>query len=112
MLPKNSGTCINRHRMRCSRGRKGCGTRFTLKKNPGKYANEIKCPSCGSVHVNSVEQERRRESLNNDTCSCHFYPFPHKRASMRMCMDHPNKEEPTWEETVQYEDCLRTERAG
>jgi hypothetical protein len=45
------------------------------------------------VHTVSVELERRREmrqrKANGFLCHCAYYPFPHKRGTLRMCLGHP-----------------------
>lgn len=107
-----SSTTVKRHRMRC--GVETCRQRFTLRRNPEEYVRAIKCPSCGDhLKVRSVEAERQRELVKQDTCSCGGYPFPHRKGSMRGCADHPRAiEEFTQEEIHDYEACMRTPRSG
>lgn len=75
--------------MRCSRGRDGCGRRFTLKKHPDQYRRTVRCPYCKSYNVTDVEAARRAEQARKDTCRCPNYPFPHTKGTMRMCDHHP-----------------------
>lgn len=81
------------HRMRCSEGQLGCGRRFTLRRPPHDYCRGPYCPSCRSIHVHSVEKaaiaQTKRRKARGLICYCHAYPFPHVRASMRFCAEHP-----------------------
>ena len=105
---------IGRHRMRCSRSSKrGCGRRFTIKRNPEDYRRWPKCPHCGCWDTQSVEASRRAEAEREDTCHCSRYPFPHRAGSLRMCIQHPLEiegVEPTAEEWRDYEATVSTPR--
>ena len=99
------------HRMRCS----SCGTRFRLKRHPDLYVRLVRCPDCKSHTVYSTEASRRREVERQDTCGCNAYPFPHRRGSMTMCHDNPDRaagRDPTEEEVHSYQACLATPRSG
>lgn len=118
-MKTHGGKCKNRHRMRCSEGKLGCGRRFTLRKHPLKYKRDPKCPHCGSIHVRDVEKERRAEQdrrlAAGKLCRCYAYPFPHNAGSLRFCKEHPlmvQGVEPTEDEEYEYEGCLRTPRSG
>lgn len=76
------------------------------------YKREIKCPYCGSTKLQDVEAERQRERDRQDTCCCMMYPFPHRKGSLRACEHHPNKDELTYEEQMDYEACLMTPRSA
>lgn len=106
------GRCRFRWRMRCSQGKKGCGSRFTLKRHPSKYKREIKCPNCGSTHLQDVEAERQRERARQDTCYCMQYPFPHRAGSLRFCEQNPNDAEVTEEEYYDFIATWNTGRTG
>ncbi len=106
------GKNASRHRMRCSQGKNGCGARFTLRRKPHLYKRPIRCPHCGSTQVNDVEKARRAEQQRENTCHCHMYPFPHRAGTLRMCIEHPNLDEPTADEIAHYESILATPRSG
>ena len=80
-------------RMRCSEGQLGCGRRFTRKRAPHEYARAVRCPSCRSIHVHSVEKAARAQTKRRKArgliCRCSNYPFPHVRATLRFCREHP-----------------------
>ena len=99
------------HRMRCSR----CLTRFRLKKHPDLYVRMVRCPDCDSYTVYSTEASRRREVARQETCYCTMFPFPHRKGSMIMCRNHPDRVagmEPTQVEIDEYHGCLATPRSG
>lgn len=98
--------------MRCSEGKQGCGSRFTLRQHPKLYARAVRCPHCKSLVTNSVEKARRAEANNAGTCHCHMYPFPHRVGSLRMCLLNTNAHKPTEEEIQDYYGCLETPRSG
>lgn len=95
-----------RHRMRCRR----CRKRFTLKRDPWRYARAVRCPACKTVDVRSDEENRRREASRQDTCRCLNYPFPHRKGSLVFC-EHAT-EEPTEEDHWHYLACLETRRGS
>ena len=45
------------------------------------------------MHVRSVERAASRQTKRRKArgliCYCHSYPFPHAKASMRFCVEHP-----------------------
>lgn len=101
------------HRMRC--GVERCRQRFRKKRPPEQYAHWPKCPACGSINTRSIESERLREASKQRTCRCVAYPFPHREGSLRFCEWHIRVIagiEPTEEEALDYESCLRTKRQG
>jgi len=113
MSYNGGGTNRNRHRMRCSRGKKGCGSRFTLHRPLSSYKRAVKCPYCRSKHVNDVEQDRQREKKRENTCFCNAYPFPHNAGSLRFCKLHPYfGVEPSECEIDDYKNCIDTPRSG
>ena len=75
------------HRMRCSEGRQGCGSRFSLKRPPSNYLRSARCPQCGSAVVRSVEKARRKEMNQRkarlELCRCG--PFPHQIGTHYLC---------------------------
>ena len=81
------------HRYRCSESQLGCGARFTLRRAPHQYARGPFCPSCGSIHVRSVERaaiaQTKRRKQRGAICRCANIPFPHVRATLRFCAEHP-----------------------
>jgi hypothetical protein len=98
--------------MRCSRGRNGCGRRFTLKRSPDTYVRSPKCPYCKSFNVYSVEMERRIEQARQDTCRCASLPFPHRKGAILGCAHHPKPDEEWTEDDYRdYEACLATPRS-
>lgn len=85
--------------------------RFTLKKAPSLYTREVKCPTCGSTDVVSVEKSRKDEMKIQDTCHCAPIPFPHRAGSLRFCDQHPLfKVDPTEEEWQSFQGLLETPR--
>jgi hypothetical protein len=113
-MGRPGGKNSRRWRMRCCSGRKGCGSRFTLKRPLREYIREVRCPYCKSKNVRDLEMERRRE-VNKNKCTCKGYPFPHRRGSMRMCDHHPKwiaGVDPTPEEIAAYDQVMRTPRSG
>ena len=112
MLKASTGKTRYRHRMRCSRGRHGCGRRFTLKRHPDSYKRSPKCPYCKSVFVISVEMERRQELANQETCKCSFIPFPHRKGTVLGCEHHPKPfDEWTEDDERDYQYMLETPRS-
>lgn len=100
-------------RMRCGTGNNGCGRRFRIPRHPDSYRRSPKCPHCGSVFVRDVTEERMRENRRRATCRCRAYPFPHRRASLRMChwFDDGGLA-PTRAEELAFEACLLTPRGS
>lgn len=101
--------------MRCSRGKSGCGRRFTLVKAPHKYAKAPRCPFCRSTKLidnnNDVIENTKRRKRRGTTCYCTGYPFPHQKGSLRFCTHHPEwGEEPSQEQLYEYETTLDTPR--
>jgi hypothetical protein len=81
------------------------------------YARTPRCPSCRSVHVQSVELERRREMrqriARGHLCRCRGYPFPHKVATLRFCIAHPLiAADPSESDERQYMRCLEVRRGA
>lgn len=79
------------------------------------YARTPRCPNCRSVHVQSVELERRREMRQRiergRLCRCANYPFPHAIGTLRFCSHHPRiLVDPTEHEERQYMGCLEVRR--
>ena len=81
------------HRYRCSEGQLGCGHRFTKRWAPHEYVRGPFCPHCGTIHCHSVERaavaQTKRRKARGLICRCSNYPFPHVRATLRFCREHP-----------------------
>lgn len=95
-------------RYRCNK----CGTRFRWRKT---RKTEPKCTWCRSTNVWNEEASRRKELANQERCHCNWYPFPHRKGSMTMCIHHPDRVAgivPTDDEIRDYEGCLATPRSG
>jgi len=107
------GTCVNRQQMRCSRGKNGCGTRFSVSLNKGQVYKPIRCPSCGSACVVNVTKQRKAERAKRKTCRCPNYPFPHTAGTLRMCVEHPDFDKPvTYEQEQEYKRVIETPRSS
>lgn len=101
------------YHMRCSRGKKGCGTRFTLAKPPWRYKREVRCPFCSTGHVLDLEKQRQAEFEQRNRHVCAGYPFPHEVGTLRMCSEHLLIEEPlTYEEQCEYDQVINTPRGA
>jgi len=103
--------------MRCSQGQLGCGARFTLARAPHQYARSPRCPNCRSIHVHSVELDRRQEMRQRADrgrlCRCRSYPFPHELGTLRFCIENPQfMRDPTQTEERCYLRCLEVRRGG
>jgi len=106
--------CRRSHRRRYG---SDCSARYTLKRHPLAYKREssTKCTTCGSLDVTSIDAITKRARAKQHICRCCAYPFPHRRGSMRMCVDHALMlagTEPTEDETRDYQRCLETLRSG
>lgn len=90
--------------------------RFTLPRNPDLYKRPVKCPNCKSLDVYSVEAQRRAEIKKQKRCYCGPVPFPHRKASMKWCVHHPENKRamsnPTEEEKHEYQAMLETKRSN
>lgn len=99
--------------MQCSRGKDGCGSRFTLRQRPELYKVAPRCTKCGSTVIYSVEEIRRRELANQERCTCQNIPFPHRKGSIKACVHSPHFNEPwTQEEEHQYQMMIETPRGN
>ena len=68
---------------RCTRRRRGCQGRKTLKKPIEQYVRVPTCPNCkGPLYFD----KRRKEETQKNKCQCDGYPYPHKRGS-KFCKD-------------------------
>ena len=122
---RGGGTNRNKERMECTpctnkfkrwcRKKEGPAPvrgRFKLRKPLRAYKRPVKCPTCKSENVRSIEKERRREYEKRDICRCAPIPFPHLKGSITGCDYHPAGHEREWDELDQakYEDVIRTPR--
>lgn len=98
--------------MRC--GVEKCRQRFTLKRHPDRYARLQPCPACGdTLHVRSVEAERRRERAKQTNCICGGLPYKHRKGSYKSCVYSPHFNEPWTEEEIEgYKGMMATPRSG
>lgn len=103
----SSGKTGWRHRIRCRKSK--CGKRATLK----KFVNleNVVCGVCGGP-VRSDEKNRRNEMAKADTCYCSGLPFPHKKATILGCINHPlDPEDWTKEQNRRYQTTMETKRS-
>lgn len=88
-----------------------------LKRHPSQYKRVVRCPTCKSDDVVSVEHlhraQMRKRAESGMLCKCTAYPFPHERGSLRMCDHHTLADvDPSEDEWRDYEACLATPRSA
>lgn len=92
-----------RHHMRCNACRRkyrkvgarggysDASARFVLRRHPSEYKRTVRCPTCRSDDVTSVQHIHERMMAKRKAAGliCRCLPFPHERGTIAGCEHWP-----------------------